>query len=351
MSSDPVIRDPADLLYTIMQSQDAITPQIQELDAVLAILDAPAWTAADLELNPDLPGDAANHSRLDVCCVEIQRRNLVGYSFRPGRGVSQFMGYGPDVHDVLLDSPFWHCVAEAKREAVYCLQVQQGIMSTSVGNMPIENIAAQPLMANSQHARHRVPRHFESASGQVLVAYNLATLLYATFSIRVPGQQDTPLWGALPVYEITNNRNHWLASACLDRTSALPNGRSKDRYGLKPRLRADAFDIQNVGWGDPTHPHHRTQWTPATNMPWLQVLRELVGYTKYAEALVPADRRPATTVLAETTAYCTRQRELLQELLTRRGNDLTLATHALAQDKLKTQVAQLRLRMNSVIKT
>jgi hypothetical protein len=121
MSSDPVIRDPADLLYTIMQSQDAITPQIQELDAVLAILDAPAWTAADLELNRDLPGDAQHHSRLDVCCVELKRRMLVGYSFRPGRGVSQFMGYGPDVQDVLEDSPFWHCVAEAFREAVYCL--------------------------------------------------------------------------------------------------------------------------------------------------------------------------------------------------------------------------------------
>jgi hypothetical protein len=356
----PVIRDHADLLYTILKAEDAITPQLEELDAVFEILDAPAWTAADLELNPNLPGDAANHSRLDVCCIELKRRNLVGYSYILNRGVSQFMGYNGTSRNVLQDSPFWHCVAEAKREAVYCLQVQEGIIRMSVGNGPMQEFAPQPLIANTALARARVPSHFTSAERQVLVAYNLVTLLYATFNIPVPDVEDTPLWFDLPVYEFSGNQNHWLASAWLDRSTALPDGSSKDKYGLKPRLRADRFDIHDVGWPDPGHAEHRTQWTPATRMPWLQVLRELVGYTKYAESLVPADRRPAASVLVETAAYCTRQRQHLQERLARRGDDLTLATHALAKSKFEQEpgtqkkTAKLRLlhaRMHSLINT
>jgi len=338
-SAAPPISNVADLYAAIAAAEAALPPRIAELDAALAVLDAPAWTAADLELNPALPGDAANHSTLDVCCVELKRRRFKGFTFTPGRGVHTFMGYRDDAKNVLLDSPFWRCVSEAFREAIYCLQVQQGIMSRAVGNGPLEQLAPRPVIALTPIANTRVPRYFASAKRQVLIAYQLATLLYATFDIRVPHQQDAPLWGDLPVYEISDTNNRWLASDCLDLTSLLPNGRTKDRYGLKPRLRADDFDIEDVGW-DPTHPWHRTQWTPQTRVPWHDVLRMLVGYAKYAEALVPADQRPPASVLAETLAYCRAERARLQHQLELRRLELVEATAALARQHAREHLEQ-----------
>jgi len=340
-SAAPPIRGVADLYAAIAAAEAALPPRIAELDAALAVLDAPAWTAADLELNPALPGDAANHSTLDVCCVELKRRMFQGYGFRPGSGVGSFLGYDTDTKNVLDDSPFWQCVAEARREAIYCLQVQQGVIRASVGPGPTEQLAPRPVIANSPLARARVPRLFASADRQVLIAYQLATLLYATFDIRVPDKHDAPLWGELPVFENRNN-NHRLAADCLDLTALLPSGRTKDRYGLKPRLRANNdrdFYFEDVGW-DPTHPWHRTQWTPRTRMPWHDVLRMLVGYAKYAEALVPEDQRPQTSVLAETLAYCRAERARLQHQLEQRRLERIEATAALARQHAREHLEQ-----------
>jgi hypothetical protein len=208
-------------------AEAALAPQIAKLDAALAVLDAPAWTA--------------------------------------GSGMRQFLGYDPGAENVLADSPFWQCVSEARREAIYCMQVKQGIFA-SAGNGQAAQLTPHPFIANSPISRARVPGLFASAKHQVLIAYQLATLLYATFDIRVPNKQDTTLWGDLSVFEINGNQNPWLASDCLDLTSPLPSGRTKDRYGLKPRLGENKFFFEDVGW-DPTHPYHRTQWTPPTRIP------------------------------------------------------------------------------------
>jgi hypothetical protein len=187
----------------------------------------------------------------------------------------------------------------------------------------------------------------------VLVAYQLATLLYASFDVRVPDSQDAPLWAALPVYENAHNRNHRLAPECLDLSAELAPGVSKDRYGLKPNLRASQFFFQDVGWDD-AHPLHRTQWTPPTRMPWRDVLRMLVGYAKYAEARVPEDRRPPASVLAETRAYCARERARLQHQLVQRRLERIEATAALARqhseqhEKQEARMRRLTLRVQAL---
>ena len=340
-SAAPPIRNAADLISAIAAAEAALPPRIAELDAALAVLDAPAWTAADLELNPALPGDAANHSTLDVCCVELKRRFPLGHYVGRDGIRHQFMGYREDAGNALEDSPFWQCVVEARREAIWCLQIQQCGDRVFRGGPP-EDFPPQPVIANTRLAQTRVPRFFASADRQVLIAYQLATLLYATFDIRVPDKHDAPLWAALPVYENAHNNNHRLAPECLDLSAELAPGVSKDRYGLKPNLRASEFFFQDVGW-DPTHPLHRRQWTPRTRMPWRDVLRMLVGYAKYAEALVPADQRPPASVLAETLAYCRAERARLQHLLEQRRLERIAATAALARKHREEQEAMAAL--------
>jgi len=80
-----------------------------------------------------------------------------------------------------------------------------------------------------------------------------------------------------------------LTMQCLDLT---PNadGVHNDPHGLKPNLRRGDFVLAG--------PHTDVQ----PIMPWQQILRELVGYTKYVQSLVPL--QPAFHALAEMSRLC-----------------------------------------------
>jgi hypothetical protein len=47
-------------------------------------------------------------------------------------------------------------------------------------------------------------------------------------------------------------------------------------------------------------------------MSWPDILRELVGYIRFAEALVPDAQKPGKSVLEEIRDYCTAERMRLQ---------------------------------------
>ena len=71
----------------------------------------------------------------------------------------------------------------------------------------------------------------------------------------------------------------------------------------------------------------------------------LVGYAKYAEALVPEDQRPPASVLAETLAYCRAERERLQHQLEQRRLERIEATAALArQHRLQHEQQEASMR-------
>ena len=47
----PELKNPAHLIRTIYAEEDALPREIAELDAVLRILNTPAWTAPDFQLD------------------------------------------------------------------------------------------------------------------------------------------------------------------------------------------------------------------------------------------------------------------------------------------------------------
>ena len=327
----PEPKNRAHLIGTMYAEEDALPREIAELDAVLGILNTTAWTPDAFQLDGTLPGDDALHSKFDVCFVELRR--LVLMSRRRDNG-GLFRGYS-EYEDVFLhaldDSPFWVCVEEAKREALLCLRQHQMKARDSLDPPTIEDIVTGNT---GQYRNLKTP----GAPNQVHVAYSLVSLLYATFSIPVPTDQQTPVWGALPVYAFQNNVESKPAFECLDLTSNLVSGTSKDKYGLKPKLHAGRFEIEDVGWedldriSDPPHPNHRIQWVRRQRMPWLHILSEIVGYVRFAESLVPDADKPAKSVLQEMRDYCTAE-------MARRRSDLdsselarTVATLDMARD-------------------
>jgi hypothetical protein len=186
------------------------------------------------------------------------------------------------------------------------------------------------VMRNSgQYVHLKTP----GARNQVHVAYSLVTLLYATFNIDVPAPQKTPVWGALPVYAFQNKTEFKPAFECLDLTSNLVSETSKDKYGLKPNLRAGRFQFEDLGW-DPSHPDHRIQWTPeeSQHLPWQHILSEIVGYVRFAESLVPDADKPAKSVLQEMRDYCTAERARRQRDLDSSELARTVATLDIARD-------------------
>jgi len=324
----PEPTNPAHLIGAIYAEEDALPREIAELDAVLGILNTPAWTPPDFQLDGTLPGDDARHSRFDVCVVELMRLILIGR--RPdNRG--RFDGYSQyedEFLSALHDSPFWVCVEEAKREALLCLRHHQSSAQASLDPPTIAYIVTDNTVPG-QYRNLKTP----GAPNQVHVAYSLVSLLYATFSIPVPTDQQTPVWGALPVYAFQNKTEFKSAFECLDLTSDLVPGTSKDKYGLKPNLRAGQFQFEDLGW-DPAHPDHRIQWTPreSQHLSWQRILSEIVGYVRFAESRVPDADKPAKSVLQEMRDYCTAERARRQRDLDSSELARTVATLDIARD-------------------
>ena len=188
--------------------------------------------------------------------------------------------------------------------------------------------------------------------GQLLIAFDLVTLLYATFMIPVPARGTTPLWTQLITSDlgahqrgIQDATDSMPTFQCLDLTPVPTH----DRHSLKQTLRQDRFTM-----GRPASGRY-----PVV-MPWPDVLRELVGYTKYAQSLMP-DTESAP--LVEMRRLIARDAARLKDLLAHVTNDavVTLIQHgevvpatehaAHGGDQTLTNPAQMLARMHSVINT
>lgn len=344
MSSPDAPAEPkshAHLMHEMKAVQDTLPPRIKELDDALDILDTPAWTANDFECDSTLQGDDRLHSKLDVCTVELAR--IVWLGRRPDTGRT-FEGYFDaqkfnEPGGELQESAFWVCVAEARREAVVCLRKHQQNHRSYEPLGPPE-LGTDIVMRNTgQYPHLKTP----GAPNQVHVAYSLVTLLYATFNIDVPTPQQTPLWGALPVYAFHSMTQSRPACQCL--------GTTQDKYALRQYLRKGQFRIEDIGWDD-THPNHRIQWSRRQRMPWPDILRCLVGYVRFAEALVPDADKPAKSVLQEMRDYCTAERERLQHDLEQNTLSTQMTMFQIAHAHLtQKRVQALLSRMHALINT
>jgi hypothetical protein len=220
----------------------------------------------------------------------------------------------------LRDSPFWVAAVQAHAEARLCLQAHQGRMKHRY------DLDAKVVLAN--------PRKFAGlvtpgTPNQVHLAYSLVCLMYATFEIPVPTSTASPLFGAHTVHNQFDPKQIWSALACL---SPSTTEHTKDKYGLRHNLRVNEFRIQNCSYSEDDMyyaAYHRYQWEPTTLMPWADILCELVGYTRYAEALVPD--KPPVSVLAEMRDYCTDMRTGLLKRLDTLKRDKQLAIFDMAE--------------------
>jgi hypothetical protein len=244
--------------------------ELAELALVQDVLATPAWTAEDCR------------ARMERCRWELICRELVSPAKRGGSV------YGLD------DSAFWFCVAKAKEQALACLRWN------GPGGIP-------GLLANTTREFQPVP----GGDGQVLIAFELVTLLYATFMIPVPARGTTPLWTQLITRDLGahdrgipgGGTESMPTLGCLDVADAAGH----DRYNLKQTLRLDQFVMGRPASGR----------FPDV-MPWLDVLRELVGYTKYAQSLMPD---PVSAPLQEMRRLCVRARAPLEQKLAHVTND------------------------------
>jgi hypothetical protein len=250
-----------------------VQAQLAELDAVQELLATPAWTAVDVQ----------PHSTLRLAIAELFSRRLVGRN----RAAS-----APSLHE----SPFWCCVQEAKIHAYVSLEQH----NDTVRMQQHRTVA----MANANTG------FFGAVPGgdqQVQVAFPLVTLLYATFSVPLPRQGTTPLWPALITTDVDGESMPTFA--CLDLT-ARADGRLNDVYDLKPNLRRGVFLL--------SHPDQ-----PRPLVPWLGVLRMLVGYTKYVQSLVaPAPPFQALDEMSRLLALeSERLQQELQDLIAQRTDE------------------------------
>ena len=111
------------------------------------------------------------------------------------------------------------------------------------------------------------------------------------------------------------------------------------------------FEINGVG---NTSRWNRTkwEWDEQPVKPWREVLRELAGYTKYAQARLTT--QPTLDPLAEVRRLCTAARQQLQQKLTDLDTDRVARTVDLVKHTVETQTQKLRLlccRMQSLLNT
>jgi hypothetical protein len=240
--------------------------ELAELALVQDVLATPAWTAEDCV------------ARMERCRCELICRELVSPAKRGGKV------YGLD------DSAFWFCVAKAKRQALACLSIPG-------------------LLANTRNHDGFDP--VPGGDGQVLMAFELVTLMYATFMIPMPARGTTALWTQLITRDLGahdrgipgGGTESMPTLECLDVADAAGH----DRYNLKPTLRLDQFVMGRPASG-----------RFADVMPWLDVLRELVGYTKYAQSLMPD---PVSAPLEEMRRLCKIARAPLEQQLAHARNE------------------------------
>ena len=194
---EPIINH-SDFIYALSENEAFLTDLSAELDAVLEIVNTPAWTDEDFQdddddlldnhsITYDDYGTRIRHSRLDRLCLELDRHRFVDQR-------TQDLGHGS-----LADSPFWFCAQEAKADAIWCLIVHQGRWRNPLapGQIWPANTMYPALVvrANTDSTIFGCPegKHVPGGDGQVFVAFSLATLLYATFEIPIPERGATDL--------------------------------------------------------------------------------------------------------------------------------------------------------------
>jgi hypothetical protein len=266
-----------------------VSAALAELALVLDVLATPAWTAADCR------------ARKERCEWEILCRDLVSLT-RTKCNV-----YGLD------DSAFWFGVAQDKGKALTCLTTRES------GGTP-------GLLANGEEGFDPVP----GGEGQLQIAFELVTLLYVTFMIPMPDRGTTPLWTQLVTRDVGAHRRYLVDNPtesmptleCLDVSDA-----TRDPYHLKPTLRLDHFA------GRP-----RPGFRFPDVMPWVDVLRELVGYTKYAQSLLPD---PVSVPLEEMRRLCKIASAPLEAQLAHPRNDAVVTLLKNSEVVRPTQDARL----------
>jgi hypothetical protein len=168
--------------------EEIVGQQLEEVEMVLAILDTPAWTAADFVLNMDAQ-DAVERNRLDRLALELDRRRIVGRDSYTGGGGGLVSGCA-----------FWTCVWHALHLACLWLQVHQHRKNLYIrpapGHPPDVVYLDRAVRTGDIVQREPVP----GARNQVAVAFQLVALLYATFNIRIPARGTTDLWESLVTY-------------------------------------------------------------------------------------------------------------------------------------------------------
>ena len=301
----------------ILQLQD-MKMRIAELDVVIKILSTTAWDEKDVKMR------LTQKNRLDTLTFELERHGLLG-----GDGCVDCAGG-------VMESPFWYCVEQARKEILLCLQIHQGLKLR----------VAQPeaILANT-NVCSRVP----GGSGQVHVIFPLVTLLYATFDIRVPHLRRINLWSALKVY-ITDPVGHTTSTVptfeCLDFKHCkkwYPG--DKDVHALKQNMRKDRFKFEKY----PVDGRYR--WSTETIMPWTTntsvptILTELVGYTKYVQSVynIMPNFDPFTEMLSE----CSVEKELLQVKVEKMNFDVKdIMVHTLTPTN--TNFASMRQQLETM---
>jgi len=261
--------------------EENVERQIDELKMMETMLDTSAWTAEDLALVGD-----ARHSRLDRCALELDRHRLLGSD--------GFTGHMPNGMD---DYPFWHCVSDAKSQATMCLFVHQG---------RFRYLVPEAVLANTGVV---FTENIPGGDNQAHVSFPLVTLLYATFNVPIPERRADRLWRSLQVYERAPSTRFESVFECLD-VGRRGTGVKLDVHDLKYNLRHDIFEIYGVG-DTSAYNNTRYRWDAEPVMPWLTVLAELVGYTKYVQSQLKV--QPSFCPLCEVRKECGKVRDELQE--------------------------------------
>jgi hypothetical protein len=106
-----------------------------------------------------------------------------------------------------------------------------------------------------------------------------------------------------------------------------------DRHGLKPNMRNNQFYVMRYDQ-EAVARRPRHMWNVQPILTWQQVLTELVGYTRYAQAQITA---ASYCPLDEARTLCARERARLADELSRLSADRQEHTVLLMQTLLREQ--------------